>query len=190
MDKGRNVRPLPAGHRPSVGCYGATLTTMVPEYRPACMFWKLALVIVPVTVNVLSWPAPRPEPAPVLAEVIVGVMVVTPQVPAVVQVTVAVAGTVKIGAVPLVHRYRMAAAPVALVAELGSILLPTPVLVMLTTGATVKNLQTGMIVALTVTVTLPAACALPAANMPSAAAADSSFLNVAVFIACFPQWFS
>jgi hypothetical protein len=51
----------------------------------------------------------------------------------------------------------MAALPVALVAELGSILLPVPVLVMLTTGAAVKNRHTPTTVALTVTLRLSAA---------------------------------
>jgi hypothetical protein len=138
-------------------------------------------MIVPVTVNVLSLPAPMPVPAALPAEVIAGVIVGVPvHAP---QVTVAVAGTVKTGLVPLLHRYVIAALPTALVAELGSMLLPEPVLVILTTGAAVKNLQTVIIVALTVTVTLSLAWALPDASIPSAATLISARLNFAIFIA-------
>ena len=75
---------------------------MLPVYAPAAAFWKLACVIWPVTVNVLSWPLPMPVPAPVLAEVIVGVMVGVPVQSE--QVTVAVTGTVNVGEVPFEQR--------------------------------------------------------------------------------------
>jgi len=120
-------------------------------------------------------------PAPVFAEVIVGVIVGVPvHAP---QVTVAVAGTVKTGLVPLLQRYVIAALPTALVAELGSMLLPVPVFVISTTGAAVKNLQTPTTVALTVTETLSLACALPDASIPSAATLINACLNFAMFIA-------
>jgi len=48
----------------------------------------------------------------------------------------------------------IAALPLAVVAELGSILAARAVFVMFTTGADVKNLQTPTIVAFTVTLTL------------------------------------
>src|SRR5437762_14093770 len=99
-------------------------------------------------------PVPTALPAEVIVGTIVGVPVHAPQV------TVAVAGTVKAGEVPLLQRYKIAALPTALVAELGSMLLPVLVLVILSTGAAVKNLQTPTIVALTVTETLSPACAL------------------------------
>jgi hypothetical protein len=73
-----------------------------------------------------------PVPAPVLLDVIVGVMVGVPEQAA--HVTVAVAGTVKLGVVPFEQRYVIAALPVAVVVELGSMLLPVPVFVMFTTG--------------------------------------------------------
>jgi hypothetical protein len=57
-----------------------------------------------VTVNVLSLPLPNPVPGPEFTEVRVGAIVVAPQVPAVVQVTVTGLGTVKVGVVPLVQR--------------------------------------------------------------------------------------
>src|SRR5882724_11337407 len=100
---------------------------MLPEYAPAAAFWKLACRIWPVTVRVLSWPEPSPVPAPVLAEVTVGVIVGVPAHAA--HVTVAVAGTVNVGEVPFEQRYRIATLPVAVVAELGSMLLPVPVFV-------------------------------------------------------------
>jgi len=103
-------------------------------------------------------------PAPVLLDEIVGTIVGEPeQAP---HVTVAVAGTVNTGVVPLVHRYEIAALPVAVVAELGSILLPAPVFVMLITGDAVKNLHTPMTIALTVTEALSLACAAPPTNAP------------------------
>jgi hypothetical protein len=59
--------------------------------------------------------------------------------------------------------------PVAVVAELGSILLPAPVFVMLITGDAVKNLHTPMTIALTVTEALSPACAASPINAPKSA---------------------
>jgi len=71
----------------------------------------------------------------------------------------------------------IAALPVAVVAELGSILLPVPVFVMLITGDDVKNLQTPTTVALTVTLTLSLAWAEPAPSAAKAVAMSSERLN-------------
>ena len=70
----------------------------------------------------------------------------------------------------------IAAFPLAVVAELGSMLLPVPVLVMLTTGDELMNLQTPTTVALTVTLTLSLAWAEPALNAAKAAAMSSELL--------------
>jgi hypothetical protein len=133
----------------------------------------------------LSWPLPIPLPAPVLTEVTAGVIVGVPAQAA--QVTVAVAGTVNAGDVPFEQRYVIGTLPVAVVAELGSMLLPVPVLVTLTTGAAVKNLQTPTMVALTVTLTLSDACAPLEASTPIAAAATSAALNLLTHITITPS---
>ena len=67
--------------------------------------------------------------------------------------------------------------PVAVVAELGSILLPVPVFVMLITGDDVKNLQAPTTVALTVTLTLSLAWAELAPSAAKAVAISSERLN-------------
>jgi hypothetical protein len=121
-----------------------------------------------------------PVPAPLLVDVMEGVIVGEPLHAA--QVTVAVAGTVNVGAVPFEQRYVMSALPLAVDDELGSMLLPVPVLVMLTTGAEVKNLQTPTIVALTVTLTLSLARAAGAATNAAATAATAAVRTFRVFI--------
>ena len=67
--------------------------------------------------------------------------------------------------------------PLAVVDELGSMLLPVPVFVMLITGADVKNLQTPKTVALTVTLMLSLAWAEPAPSAAKAVAMSSERLN-------------
>ena len=77
----------------------------------------------------------------------------------------------------------IAALPLAVVAELGSILLPVPVFVMSTTGDDVKNLHTPTIVALTVTLTLSLACAAGATNIAdSAAAANETLIEFFTYV--------
>ena len=82
----------------------------------------------------------------------------------------------------------IAALPLAVVAELGSMLLPVPVFVMFMTGAAVKNLQTPTIVAFTVTVTLSLAWAEPAPNAAKAAATSSDLFNRLAFMNASPTW--
>lgn len=127
-----------------------------------------------------------PVPAPVFDDVMVGAIVGDPeQAP---HVTVADAGRVNEGVVPFEHRYVIAALPVAVVAELGSMLLPLPVLVMFTTGEDVKNLQTPTMVALTVTLTLSLACAVGVAITAANAAMASEPLSACRFMFEFPSW--
>jgi hypothetical protein len=61
-------------------------------------------------------------------------------------------------------------------------LLPEPVFVMLITGDVVKNLQTPMMVALTVTETLSLACAAVDVTMAATAAASTQALSLRVLI--------
>src|ERR1700674_2214519 len=82
----------------------------------------------------------------------------------------------------------IAALPVAVVAELGSMLLPVPVFVMFATGDAVKNLQTATTVALTVTLTLSAACAEPATKVANAVATNSKRLIGLAFMLVSPLW--
>jgi hypothetical protein len=110
-------------------------------------------------------------------------MVVDPHWLDVWHVTVTVAGTVNDGSCPFVHLYVMAELPVAVVELLGSMLLPELVFVMLSTGVAV-NLQTPVMVALTVTVVLSLAWAEPAANMEATAADSSRRLRFRVLINC------
>src|SRR6185503_1307481 len=124
--------------------------------------------MLPVTVSVLSWPLPIPLPLPPPDVAMVATMVDVPHEPDVVQVTVAEAGMVQIGVVPLVQRYTTGVLPVAGPAALGSI---TPPLVWtVTIGVWPElNLQTPDTVAFTVTVRLSAAFAGMAANSVAAA---------------------
>ena len=82
----------------------------------------------------------------------------------------------------------IAALPLAVVAELGSMLLPVPVLVMFMTGAAVKNLQTPTTVALTVTFTLSLAWAEPVPNAATAAATSSELFKRLAFMNASPTW--
>ncbi len=81
----------------------------------------------------------------------------------------------------------IAALPLAVVVELGSMLLPVPVFVMFTTGDEVKNLQTPITVALTVTLTLSLACAEPASKAAAAVAMSIKLLIRLAFMLASPQ---
>jgi hypothetical protein len=133
-----------------------------------------------VTVSVLSLPLAKPVPAPVFTELSVAAIVVTPQVPAVVHCTDAGVGTVKVGAVPRVHRYRIGAAPVAGPARLGSMV--APLFAIVTTGdCPLLNVQTPRTCALTVELSKSTGAA-SCVNIADAAAASSKVLRLCIFM--------
>jgi hypothetical protein len=93
------------------------LTVMLPYTHSGVL--KIGLQNRPRHRERLILPEPKPVPAPVFDEAIVGAWSVSGHAP---HVTVAVAGTTKTGVLPLLQRGD--AAPVALVAELGSMFIP------------------------------------------------------------------
>jgi hypothetical protein len=85
-----------------------------------------------------------------------------------------------VGAVPVVHRYRIAAFPVAGPARLG--LMVAALFAMVTTGACpLSNLQIALTCALTVLLALPAGIA-SVANIAEAAAARSRCFRLYIFM--------
>ena len=163
QEKGR-LRGLVPETEP-VLLYGVTVTVIVPLYAPAGAFSNPACAMEPTTFRVLPCAAPMPVPAPPLVLLIEATMIAAPLL------IDAVAGTTKTGEVPFEQRYVMSALPVAVVAELGSMLAPE--LAIVTTGAAVKNLHTPLMLAFTVTVTLSAALAAEATIMRALTAAKT-----------------